>query len=237
MNSDNEKLKVLRDLYQSGKIVEGEDGARERFKRGPEEVNAFRRRQRDTGWGYVFATSLIPFVGLYYAISRRTITPFLYYFIGSIIYFIVISIFILPITYLSEGFGSFLLGLAYIAFFPYSIYLVKFGIEKARDFAKFELKQIAKEDGMNKKDNESNSEFKTNIPADSNHSKNLRPKNTVQFLREKAEDITKSILKRESPRTNLSETEGQLAELKSMFDRDVISKEEYQAMRKKILGL
>ena len=34
-------------------------------------------RQKDKGWGYAFA-HLLPFVGLYYAIKRRTITPALY---------------------------------------------------------------------------------------------------------------------------------------------------------------
>ena len=34
-------------------------------------------RQKDTGWGYAFA-HWIPFVWIYYAITRRTITPFLY---------------------------------------------------------------------------------------------------------------------------------------------------------------
>ena len=36
---------------------------------------AFERRQQDTGWGRVFA-HIIPFYGIYYAVSRRIITPF-----------------------------------------------------------------------------------------------------------------------------------------------------------------
>ena len=50
MNSDNLESKVLRDLYQSGTIDEGDYGVRERFKPDQEKVNAFRRRHRDTGW-------------------------------------------------------------------------------------------------------------------------------------------------------------------------------------------
>ena len=38
---------------------------------------AYELRQKDAGWGRAVA-HLIPFYGLYYAISRRTITPFLY---------------------------------------------------------------------------------------------------------------------------------------------------------------
>ena len=37
-------------------------------------IEAFKRRQKDLGWGYAFA-HLIPFVSLFYAFSRRTITP------------------------------------------------------------------------------------------------------------------------------------------------------------------
>ncbi len=43
-----------------------------------DKLNAFQRRQLDTGWGYAIASSWVPLVGLYYAITRRTITPFLY---------------------------------------------------------------------------------------------------------------------------------------------------------------
>ena len=49
----------------------------------PEKVKAFQHRQRDTKWGYAFAHQ-IPFVGLWYAFDRRTITPFLYSLIGCV---------------------------------------------------------------------------------------------------------------------------------------------------------
>ena len=39
-------------------------------------TKAFQLRQQDIGWGYAFA-HLIPFVGIFYAFSRKTITPFL----------------------------------------------------------------------------------------------------------------------------------------------------------------
>ena len=41
-------------------------------------------RQKDSSWGYAVA-HIIPLVWIYYAASRRTITPFLYIFIGSLI--------------------------------------------------------------------------------------------------------------------------------------------------------
>ena len=39
-------------------------------------IKAFQLRQQDIGWGYALA-HLIPFVGIFYAFSRKTITPFL----------------------------------------------------------------------------------------------------------------------------------------------------------------
>ena len=41
-------------------------------------------RQKDSSWGYAVA-HIIPLVGIYYAASKRTITPFVYTFIGSLI--------------------------------------------------------------------------------------------------------------------------------------------------------
>ena len=39
-------------------------------------IKAFQLRQQDIGWGYALA-HIIPFVGIFYAFSRKTITPFL----------------------------------------------------------------------------------------------------------------------------------------------------------------
>ena len=52
---------------------------------------AYELRQKDTGWGRVIA-HLIPYYGLYYAISRRTITPLFYAFGISLIAFGIILI-------------------------------------------------------------------------------------------------------------------------------------------------
>ena len=40
--------------------------------------NAFVLRQKDTGWGRSFAQSFVPFYAIYYAVTRRTITPWLW---------------------------------------------------------------------------------------------------------------------------------------------------------------
>ncbi len=44
---------------------------------------AWELRQDSTGWGHAFA-HLIPFYGLRYAVTRRTITPFIYSFFGQL---------------------------------------------------------------------------------------------------------------------------------------------------------
>ncbi len=44
-------------------------------------IQGWSNRQKDTGWGYAYA-HLIPFVGLYYSITRRTITNLIYVSFG-----------------------------------------------------------------------------------------------------------------------------------------------------------
>ena len=46
-------------------------------------LEGFQNRQKDVGWGYAIA-HLVPFVGLYYAITRRTITPLLFAVLGNL---------------------------------------------------------------------------------------------------------------------------------------------------------
>ena len=43
----------------------------------------YQNRQKDVGMGYAIA-HIIPFVWLYYAITRRTITPLMFTFLGNI---------------------------------------------------------------------------------------------------------------------------------------------------------
>jgi len=47
-------------------------------------IEGWNNRQKDTRWGYAFA-HLIPFVWIYYAITRRTITPFIYQTCGAFV--------------------------------------------------------------------------------------------------------------------------------------------------------
>ena len=47
----------------------------------PSREQAFQARQLDTGWGYAFAHYL-PFVAIYYGLTRRTLTPMAVYIAG-----------------------------------------------------------------------------------------------------------------------------------------------------------
>ena len=85
-------------------------------------IKAYKLRQQDDGWGYAFA-HMIPFVGLFYAFSRRTITVFGYVFIERII-------------------SSLLFGeAAIICWFIFTPFLAKLAINNAREFAKKRLRE------------------------------------------------------------------------------------------------
>jgi len=102
-----------------------------------EKTKSFQLRQRDQGWGYAFAW-LVPFCGLYYCCTRRTITPFLYTLIGNFLAGIILG----NVIYLSnpdadpksvEGLGAFV-GLVATPL------LAKKGISQAREYGKRQLK-------------------------------------------------------------------------------------------------
>ena len=96
-------------------------------------IEGFKNRQKDTGWGYAIA-HIIPFVGIYYALTRRTITPLLFTFLGNIIigfiYGMVIGV--LDPNYDEKKLenSATLIGLVSTPI------LVKKGIEKARKYGK-----------------------------------------------------------------------------------------------------
>ena len=99
-------------------------------------IEGWSNRQKDTGWGYAFA-HLLPFVWIYYAITRRTVTPFIYQILGAFaIGFSIgfVSVLINPNledeTVESLGTLGALLG---------SPFIVKKGINKSRLFAKNKL--------------------------------------------------------------------------------------------------
>ena len=50
----------------------------------PSREQAFQARQLDTGWGYAFA-HYVPFVPIYYGLTRRTLTPMAVYLAGCLL--------------------------------------------------------------------------------------------------------------------------------------------------------
>ena len=98
----------------------------------PTKEQAFKLRQLDTGWGWSFA-HLLPFVSLYYAFSRRTITPALSVFGGAFMLGIVLSL-AGVITEENEDSASTAIGVLVTA--P----LVKLGQESARKHAAKKLR-------------------------------------------------------------------------------------------------
>ena len=99
-------------------------------------VKAFQRRQQDQGWGYAVGQILTP-IGLYYAFTRRTLTPIAYDVTGSLLIG-----FLVPTAYsyfaptLSIEQITIVSWLASIAATPL---LAKTGIDNARDYAKQQL--------------------------------------------------------------------------------------------------
>ena len=57
-------------------------------------ILAFRRRQQDTGWGYALSSAWVPLVQIYYAISRRSVTPIIYGIAGTTLICLIIGAFI-----------------------------------------------------------------------------------------------------------------------------------------------
>ena len=57
-------------------------------------IIAFRRRQQETGWGYAISSAWSPLVQIYYAISRRSITPIIYGIAGTALICLIIGAFI-----------------------------------------------------------------------------------------------------------------------------------------------
>ena len=56
-----------------------------------QKILAFRKRQQDTGWGYALSSAWVPLVQIYYAISRRSITPIIYGITGTALICIIIG--------------------------------------------------------------------------------------------------------------------------------------------------
>ena len=98
----------------------------------PAKDQGLSNRLQDTGWGRATA-HLIPFYGLIYAITRRTITPGLYVFGGSFIIGMAIG---LATPNMTEQQSDRLAAGVGLVFTPL---LAKAGIDQSRKYAEKEL--------------------------------------------------------------------------------------------------
>jgi len=107
------------------------------IKLSPEEgkLKAWKLRQRDTAWGRAIAQGWIPFYALYYAITRRTITPWLYALGLGFAVGVLAGAF-------KEKEGDYTSNLVAYALSPIAF---KLGGDSARDFAKGKLKEAGEE--------------------------------------------------------------------------------------------
>jgi len=100
-------------------------------------IEGWSNRQKDTGLGYAFA-HLLPFVWIYYAFTRRTITPFCYQFCGAFV--IGFSIGFFSVTVNPNVDEESIKNLGTIGAIIGSPLFVKKGIDQSRLFAKNKLK-------------------------------------------------------------------------------------------------
>ena len=102
-------------------------------------LEGFQNRQKDTRWGYSIA-HLIPFVWLYYAITRRTITPFLFSLLGNVAVGVIFGIIVAILNPTADAKkveeSSLFIGLVTTPI------LAKKGIEKARKEGQKRLENI-----------------------------------------------------------------------------------------------
>lgn len=87
----------------------------------PSLIKAYQLRQKDNGWGYAIA-HIIPLLWIYYAFSRKTLTPF-------------------AANLLVGGISYFLPGEAWVIQFLIIPFATKAAIVQAREFGKQKLKE------------------------------------------------------------------------------------------------
>lgn len=96
---------------------------------------ALRMRLSDNGWGHAFA-HLIPFYGIYYGLSRRTITPLAWQLLGSFVVGFTIGIFMGA----AGASDSSIEATGLLLGFVITPVLAKQGIDSARIYAKTQLR-------------------------------------------------------------------------------------------------
>ena len=128
-NTSEKTFTQRREIKETTKISSADTGL----------IKAFRLRQNDTGWGRALA-NLIPFYGIFYAFSRKTITPF-----GMYMFVSFLSIIASVMMATSSGYdvpNQSQRELRRIIMIIATPFIIKFGINQSREYAKRRLDEI-----------------------------------------------------------------------------------------------
>ena len=203
-----------------------------RVRMKPEKEAALRNRLRDKSWGYAIA-HLIPLVWIYYAWTRRTLTPIFWVLGGNI----VIGLFI--------GLGSGnqlttdeLETWSMVVGFVATPLFAKFGIESARIYANRVLIGKKSPEGfmhrlifgkVNLDSGDSARTFQSTSKASV----------TTSEHREQPQSIDRPATNAGAGKviSDSSQEESELNRLKNLFDKGLIDENEYGQLKKRVLGL
>ena len=204
-------------------------------------ILAFRRRQQDTGWGYALSSAWVPLVQIYYALSRRSITPIFYGITGTALICIIIGAFINTFGVSGQGPSSEQWKVVfYLTTYVAGPFLYKSGIRQS----KREAMSILMRNGITKGELRRPwhpSMIRLNLKVkdwvhDDAITKPKIPKN------KKAETLFPERSEKYLVRWWLFATGAkrpfqQLEELKRLYEQGLISKEEYELSKERSLGI
>ena len=107
-------------------------------------TQALQKRLEDTGWGRAFA-HLIPLYGIYYAVTRRTITPLAWDLTGSFTLGVILGFLMLSAGATESSIDA----TAVLVSFATTPVLTKQGIDRARNYARTKLRTTGNTDSRN----------------------------------------------------------------------------------------
>ncbi len=202
-------------------------------------ILAFRRRQQDTGWGYALSSAWVPLVQIYYAISRRSITPIIYGIAGTTLICIIIGAFINTFWVSGQGPSSEQWKVVfYMTTYVAGPFLYKSGIRQAKREAMSILMRNGITKGelrrpwhpsmirLNLKDwVHDGAIFKPKIPENKKE-ETLSPERSEKYL-----------LRWWLFATGAKRPFQKLEELKRLYEQGLISKEEYQLSKDLIVRI
>jgi len=217
---------------------------------------AFKKRLKDKGWGRA-AAHAIPFYGIHYAITRRTLTPFTWSYGGTFLIAFIAGLILNPGVTDKDTVETigFLIGLTFGPVFA------KLGIDQSRDYAKSKLKEITTTGKVMRNDKEfriaerfrqshtsssSVSSTTSQRRAQKLQSTQTAPKpdwtenNEKKYGEVRNERLAESGDERRqaSPHNRTPEKlEDALQRYADLFKKGLIEKDEYDALRKRELGL